>query len=56
MGLGLFIAKTLLQGSGARLQFGNAPEGGAEVVATWPLARIERDDRGALGSNPEILA
>ena len=56
MGLGLFIAKTLLQGSGARLQFGNAPEGGAEVVATWPLARIERDDRGAQGSNPEILA
>lgn len=54
MGLGLFIAKVLLQGSGARLNFGNGASGGAEITVAWPLARIETDDRGALGANPEI--
>lgn len=56
MGLGLFIAKALLQGSGARLSFGNGLKGGAEVTVIWPLARIETEDRGALGPNPEILS
>ncbi len=54
MGLGLFIAKALLQGSGARLDFGNGVSGGARITVTWPLARIEAEDRGALGANPEI--
>ena len=54
MGLGLFIAKALLQGSGARLDFGNDPRGGARITVTWPLTRIEADDRGVLGANPEI--
>ena len=54
MGLGLFIAKALLQGSGARLDFGNGVSGGARITGTWPLARIEAEDRGALGANPEI--
>ncbi|HRM73311.1 MAG TPA: ActS/PrrB/RegB family redox-sensitive histidine kinase [Paracoccus sp. (in: a-proteobacteria)] len=54
MGLGLFIAKALLQGSGARLDFGNGVRGGARITVTWPLARIEAEDRGALGANPEI--
>jgi two-component system sensor histidine kinase RegB len=55
MGLGLFIAKTLLERSGARLHFGNGdararnqppapPEfalpSGAIVTATWPQARV----------------
>jgi len=33
---GLFIAKTLLGGTGARLAFGNASEGGAQVHVIWP--------------------
>ncbi len=56
MGLGLFIAKALLERSGARLRFGNAAQGGAEVVVTWPREMIETEDRAALGQNPEILA
>ena len=43
LGLGLFIAKTLLERSGAVLRFENRsePGGGARVVITWPRARIE---------------
>lgn len=52
MGLGLFIAKTLLERSGANLAFANAtdpftperhrPErSGAVVTVTWPTAQIE---------------
>jgi two-component system sensor histidine kinase RegB len=52
MGLGLFIAKTLLQRSGARIAFANArdpaqaptlrPEQrGAVVKVTWPRAKID---------------
>jgi two-component system, sensor histidine kinase RegB len=43
MGLGFFIAKTLLERSGAHVQFGNrmAPEHGAVVRATWRLTQIE---------------
>lgn len=43
MGLGFFIAKTLLERSGAHVQFGNrsAPERGAVVRATWRLSQIE---------------
>ena len=41
MGLGLFIAKTLLERTGARLTFANDAAGGAVVVVAWvpsPLA------------------
>ena len=38
MGLGLFIAKTLLERSGATLRFTNRPSGGACVTVTWPSA------------------
>ncbi|WP_425053018.1 sensor histidine kinase RegB [Psychromarinibacter sp. S121] len=68
MGLGLFIAKTLLERSGAELNFSNGrdpltPPGdpgtrsGAIVEVTWPRARIapERDERG-LGENQPIQA
>jgi two-component system sensor histidine kinase RegB len=45
MGLGFFIAKTLLERSGARVEYGNAKPNGAVITATWPRARIEaRDD------------
>ena len=35
MGLGIFIAKTLLERSGAEVEFANRTEGGAEVVIRW---------------------
>ena len=43
LGLGFFIAKTLVERSGARLQYGNRPRaegGGAWVEAVWPLASL----------------
>ncbi len=65
MGLGLFIAKTLLERSGAELTFANAQEsftqahgldrpGGALVTVAWPSDKIRvsaQDDRAALGEN-----
>lgn len=41
MGLGVFIAQTLLERSGARLNFDNRPEGGAQVTVTWRRAELE---------------
>ena len=68
MGLGLFIAKTLLERSGAELSFANGgdaasqkPElgirSGAIVQARWPLERIgasSEAERPALGENIPI--
>ncbi|WP_373355365.1 sensor histidine kinase RegB [Pseudoroseicyclus sp. CXY001] len=56
LGLGLFIAKTLLERSGARLSFGNghgAADGlqGAVVTVTWPRSQIEAPASGPLGPN-----
>jgi two-component system sensor histidine kinase RegB len=44
MGLGFFIAKTLLERSGARLVLANRiePETGAVVTIIWPRARFEQ--------------
>jgi two-component system sensor histidine kinase RegB len=43
MGLGFFIAKTLLERSGARLELANRPlsQGGAVVTVAWPRTRFE---------------
>lgn len=41
MGLGLFIAKTLLERTGAEVRFANAADGGAVVTSQWPRARVE---------------
>ena len=41
MGLGVFIAKTLLERSGARVSFANGPRRGAIVAARWPRSRVE---------------
>ncbi|AUH33203.1 ActS/PrrB/RegB family redox-sensitive histidine kinase [Paracoccus tegillarcae] len=51
MGLGLFIAKTLLERSGASLTFANGGPG-ATVTVIWPLKAIAADSRRALGINP----
>lgn len=53
MGLGLFIARALLEGSGAKLSFANGVVG-AKVTVTWPIARIAANDRAALQENPHI--
>ena len=65
MGLGLFIAKTLLERSGADLTFTNAsdpflpPEDrpircGAAVEAVWALSDLAAPATGALGQNLRI--
>jgi two-component system sensor histidine kinase RegB len=41
MGLGVFIAKTLLERSGAEVIFANGPRRGAIVTARWPRSRVE---------------
>lgn len=67
MGLGLFIAKTLLERSGAELSFANGPEvnsgdeeqRGAIVEVTWPRGQIDQkegSDRGSLGPNEPITS
>ena len=68
MGLGLFIAKTLLERSGAELSFANAtdpflapddrPErSGAVVEAVWDLADlVSTPSPGGLGENIRIEA
>jgi two-component system sensor histidine kinase RegB len=42
MGLGVFIAQTLLERTGATVAFGNAEAGGAEVSIVWPRAALEQ--------------
>jgi two-component system sensor histidine kinase RegB len=69
MGLGLFIAKTLLERTGAELSFANGsdpflsdaerPErGGAIVEVTWPRKALADDEgaKGPLGPNLPIEA
>ena len=57
MGLGLFIAKTLLERSGARLDFFNGIDkgdlGGAVVLVTWPNKKLVVD-APILGENEQI--
>ncbi|WP_417806507.1 sensor histidine kinase RegB [Thioclava sp.] len=66
MGLGVFIAKTLLERTGAQLAFfnGDAPYDaqsdkplrcGAVVEVRWPAAQILAPETGALGLNQPIL-
>lgn len=40
MGLGIFIAQSLLERTGARLGFANLPDGGAQVVIEWRRQRL----------------
>lgn len=69
MGLGLFIAKTLLERTGAELTFANASETiddgghagerkGAVVEVVWPRQRLQPDpegNRSALGENQPLV-
>ena len=68
MGLGLFIAKTLLERSGAKLTFSNSrrhgraswtgqPTGGAIIDVVWPREKLVSTAKGAapaLGANVPI--
>ncbi|PZQ97707.1 MAG: two-component sensor histidine kinase [Cereibacter sphaeroides] len=67
MGLGLFIAKTLLERSGASLSFANgidpfladrdyASRCGAVVEVIWPRGVIGATESDALGPNERIIA
>src|SRR5262249_854634 len=47
MGLGIFIAQSLLERSGAQLTFDNLVEGGAHVVISWNRANLETAGRAA---------
>ncbi len=40
MGLGIFIAKNLLERTGATVTFGNRADGGAEATVRWPRAEV----------------
>ncbi|RYH04237.1 ActS/PrrB/RegB family redox-sensitive histidine kinase [Salipiger sp. IMCC34102] len=57
MGLGLFIAKTLLERTGAGLTFANNPESGAVVRVVWTLSQLMDTPRTSdrLGQNPTFL-
>jgi two-component system sensor histidine kinase RegB len=51
LGLGLFIAKTLLERNGAELTFSNYREGnasGARVEVCWPLADFEKGSKSVM--------
>jgi two-component system, sensor histidine kinase RegB len=53
MGLGFFIAKTLLERSGATLALANRPQGGASVTVVWARAKFEqRPARGEVRPEP----
>ncbi len=70
MGLGLFIAKTLLERSGAELSFANGSEPGiprekrpekcgALVEVSWPRGKIDaktQENTIPLGENPQIVS
>jgi two-component system sensor histidine kinase RegB len=45
MGLGFFIAKTLLERTGATVGFGNDRRGGAVIVIKWPREAIEAPEQ-----------
>ena len=46
MGLGIFIARTLLERTGADVTFLNRPQGGAEVEVLWPRVILEPSSMG----------
>jgi two-component system sensor histidine kinase RegB len=47
MGLGFFIAKTLIEQTGGRVEAGNLPGHGARVRASWPRGVIDGEKRPA---------
>ncbi len=58
MGLGFFIAKTLLERTGARLALANraAPETGAIVTIVWPRRAMDTPDPARTAPHPPVAA
>jgi two-component system sensor histidine kinase RegB len=54
MGLGIFIAQTLLERTGAKLRFANLPDGGGQVVIQW--ARVALETRDKRQAEQEVMA
>jgi two-component system sensor histidine kinase RegB len=58
MGLGLFISKTLLERTGARITFANrrsfGSRRGAVVELIWSRSELEATDAAGLGENPVL--
>lgn len=51
LGLGVFIAKTLLERTGAQVTFANRPMGGARIAISWSRAKLE-----GVGPTPGFFA
>jgi len=51
MGLGIFIAQSLLERSGATLNFDNLIDGGAHVVISWNRANLETATRALMAAS-----
>ncbi|MCW5751223.1 MAG: ATP-binding protein, partial [Alphaproteobacteria bacterium] len=54
MGLGVFIAKTLLEHTGASVRFANNPAGGCLVSVAWERARL--DEEAEMPVHPDLRA
>ena len=52
MGLGFFIAKTLIERTGGSVKARNLPNGGARVAIRWPRGAIDGDRQP--GSSPVL--
>jgi two-component system, sensor histidine kinase RegB len=56
MGLGIFIAQTLLERTGASLDFANLPDAGAQVSVSWARRDIEAPAADPRSPKKEIVA
>jgi len=54
MGLGIFIAQTLLSRTGATTDFSNRDEGGGRVAVTWTAAGLRAGGGGLFGTVDEV--
>lgn len=55
MGLGIFIASTLLARTGGEVEFANAPDGGAVVTVAWSRTHLERHGPAVDAREREML-
>ncbi len=55
LGLGVFIARTLLERTGAKVSFRNRtfPDHGAVVQIAWPRSRFEADENAAMPADQD---